>query len=91
MKLDKHERAILNKQFQIVGFKKFDPKFVAKHTDWFQERTWVLAQEEAFGQWFKKYMRKNFKMTKAQAEQEWVWWNLAYGWKNLVDEDGKPI
>lgn len=69
-----------DKMFQVVGFEKWDKEFT-KQSDWYLQRTWTSKQSNDFKKWFLTEIKKDLKLKKTQAEKEWQWFNLSWGWK----------
>ena len=81
-KTQKFIRKALNKQFQLVGFKKFDPAFVDDHpADWYKKFEWDEKTEKYYFDWFIQTAAKDLKISKKSATNEANWWILNYGWK----------
>lgn len=70
----------MNKMFQFVGFKEWDKKFTEQN-DWYLQKTWTSDQSNDFKKWFINEIKKDLKIKKDQAEKEWQWFNLMWGWK----------
>ena len=73
-----------DKLFQSVGFKKWDKEF-SKRQDWYLEKTWTKEQSNEFKKWFITEIKKDMKLKKQQAEKEWQWFDLMWGWKEVHD------
>lgn len=82
-KTDKFVFKALDKMFSYVGFEKYDPEFT-KQENWYTLKTWSNDQEEDFKKWFIKEYKKGFRATNQEAEKNWSWFNLMWGWKTSL-------
>lgn len=80
-KIDKFLEKALDKMFQAVGFEKWDREFTDNNKEWYSLRTWDSEQVEIYKKWFLTEIRKDLKLNKQQAEKEWSWFFLMWGWK----------
>jgi hypothetical protein len=71
----------LDKMFQAVGFNKWDKEFTDTNKDWYSQKTWTSSQVEEYKKWFIIEIKKDLKLNKIQAEKEWSWFFLMWGWK----------
>lgn len=71
---------ILKLQFKAVG-RKYRKSYVDK-PDWYLKTTWTTHQRDVFKKQFVALMREN-GFTKSQAEKEFSYWDLCYGWTNV--------
>lgn len=71
-----------DKLFQAVGFEKWDKEFT-KQDDWYTRKTWTSEQSNEYKKWFLAEVKKDLKLKKIQAEKEWNWFNLMWGWKEV--------
>ena len=69
-----------DKLFQAVGFESWDKEFT-KRDDWYMQKTWTADQSNEYKKWFLTEIKKDLKLKKTQAEKEWLWFNLKWGWK----------
>lgn len=69
-----------NKLFQSVGFESWDKEF-SKRQDWYLQKTWTKEQSDEFKRWFTEEIKKDLKLKKHQAEKEWAYFDLMWGWK----------
>jgi hypothetical protein len=69
-----------DKLFQAVGFESWDREFT-KREDWYLQKTWTTKQSNEYKKWFLTEVKKDLKLKKIQAEKEWNWFNLMWGWK----------
>jgi len=69
-----------NKLFQAVGFTEWDKEFT-KRNDWYLHKTWTVEQSNEYKKWFLTEIKKDLKLKKQQAQKEWEWFNLMWGWK----------
>lgn len=69
-----------DKLFQAVGFESWDKEFT-KRDDWYTQKTWTAEQSNEYKKWFLAEAKKELKLKKTQAEKEWTWFNLMWGWK----------
>ena len=69
-----------DKLFQAVGFENWDKEFT-KRDDWYMQKTWTTDQSNEYKKWFLTEAKKDLKLKKTQAEKEWSWFNLMWGWK----------
>lgn len=69
-----------NKMFQAVGFEKWDRAFCDQE-NWYWQRTWTKDQSNEYKKWFITEIKKDMKLKKQQAEKEWQWFDLMWGWK----------
>lgn len=80
-KIEKFIEKALDKMFQSVGFEKSDKQFM-EQPDWYAQRTWTEEQEEKYKTWFIKQWKKDFKANAHDAEKNFSWFNLMWGWKS---------
>jgi hypothetical protein len=69
-----------NKLFQSVGFESWDKEF-SKRQDWYLQKTWTKEQSDEFKKWFTMEIKKDLNLKKHQAEKEWAYFDLMWGWK----------
>lgn len=81
LKIDKFLEKALDKMFQIVGFEKWDREFTDNNKDWYSLKTWNSSQVEDYKKWFLTEIKKDLKLNKQQAEKEWSWFFLMWGWR----------
>ena len=84
MKKDKTNKFIekaLDKMFQAVGFEGLDKEFTNNNPDWYSQRTWTREQAQTFKKWFLKEIKKDLKLNDHQAQKEWGWFFLMWGWR----------
>jgi len=79
---DKVIRQCLDRLFQAVGFKQFSQRFVNKHENWYQCKSWSTAEEANFRRWMVGYLQKKLQLTPKVARHEVSWFLLDYGWTN---------
>jgi len=79
-KIDRFIDAALDKMFQAVGFEGFDEEFV-KQDNWYMLREWTSEQQDEYRSWFISECRKKLRMRKGQAEREFGFFLLSWGWK----------
>ena len=79
-KIDRFMRSALDKMFQSVGFECFDEEFT-KQDNWYTLRGWTVEQQNEYRDWFISECRKKLRMRKSQAEQEFGFFLLSWGWK----------
>lgn len=79
---DKFLEKAMNKMFQAVGMKGWDKEFT-NQKNWFCLKTWTLDQSQEYKKWFLIEIKKDLKITKKQAEKEWSWFYLMWGWKTI--------
>jgi hypothetical protein len=80
-KIEKFIEKALDKMFQAVGFEKSDKQFMEQQ-DWFTHRTWTEEQEQKYKTWFIKQWKREFKSNDYDAEKNFSWFNLMWGWKS---------
>jgi hypothetical protein len=66
--------------FQEVGFNGFDEEFT-KQENWYALREWTVEQQDQYRNWFISECRKKLRMRKSQAEREFGFFLLSWGWK----------
>lgn len=69
-----------DKLFQAVGFNEWDKEFT-KRNDWYLQKTWTKEQSAEYKKWFLTEIKKDLKLKKNQAEKEWAYFDLMWGWK----------
>lgn len=69
-----------DKMFQAVGLEKWDKEFTDQQ-DWYLKKTWTAEQSNDYRKWFLTEIKKDLRLKKDQAEKEWQWFNLMWGWK----------
>ena len=69
---------LLTEMFKIRGLK-FTKDF-CKQEMWYKKYTWNKQEEDKFKEYFIKEHIKYFKSSKKQAEIDFEWFNLLYGW-----------
>ena len=77
----KREKAVvdlINQMFIIAGHNVTYDDILGKDK-WFMEYSMTVEQGEEFREWGEKYLRKNLKVNKKQAESEMMWFNLQWG------------
>jgi hypothetical protein len=80
-KTDKFLEKAIDKMFQAVGFENWDRTFTDNNADWYSQRTWTSAQVAEYKKWFITEIKKDLRVNKTQAEKEWSWFFLMWGWK----------
>ncbi len=78
-KYNKFVEKVLKEMFQLVGLE-YSPEFCAKK-EWYLKKSWDEKTENEFKRFFIKSAQKDLKLNKSMAEKEFLWFNLAYGWK----------
>jgi hypothetical protein len=81
-KIDKFMSSALDKMFQSVGFDGFDEEF-AKQDNWYLLREWTNEQQSEYKDWFISECSKKLRMRKSQAEREFGFFLLSWGWKTV--------
>ena len=71
---------VLNKMFKLVGFKGYDQNFTKKK-EWYKLRSWDKKQEDKFRKYFILNAKKDLKYSIKNANREFLWFNLVFGWK----------
>lgn len=79
-KINRFLEKALNKMFQAVGMEKWDKEFT-KQSEWYSLKTWSANDAEVYKKWFLTEIKKDLKLNKTQAEKEWGWFYLMWGWK----------
>ena len=77
----KREKAVvdlINQMFIIAGHDVTYDDILGKDK-WFMEYSMTVEQGEEFREWGEKYLRKNLKINKKQAESEMMWFNVQWG------------
>jgi len=77
----KREKAVvdlINQMFIIAGHDVTYDDILGKDK-WFMEYSMTVEQGEEFREWGEKYLRKNLKVNKKQAESEMMWFNVQWG------------
>lgn len=77
---DQFMEKALDKMFQAVGFECWDREFT-KQDEWYSKKTWTADQLNNFKKWFIKEIKADLKLNKIQAEKEWRWFDLMWGWR----------
>jgi hypothetical protein len=72
----------LTRQFKSVGHK-FSLESV-KEPNWFLKYSWTSQEREKFHSWFVETIRKDLRLNKKGAEQEWQYYNLMWGWRDEI-------
>lgn len=66
----------------LTSWIRFLPNFISKYSlPWYLRHSWTSEQKERFHKWFITAYRKEFKTTKRNAEREWSYWDLDYGFR----------
>ena len=81
-KYDKFFNKVLNKMFSMVGLQPKEKEEFVKQEDWFLKKEFNKKQCEQFKYFFIKEIKKDLKLNSKQAENEYHWFNLGYGWKD---------
>ena len=91
-----HMKAILKKQFEIVGAKF---KGIPTEKEWYLQHEWTEEQEKEFEAFFIEYLMDNIEArrelltyptnNKTRIKKAFAMWNLNYGWKTKVKEGKK--
>ena len=84
LKIKNFVRSALQKMFDSVG-REYSEE-LCKTPDWYLLSTWTIKQEEAFRDWFVHNYIKTFKAGRNEANNEWGWFNLQYGWKRELSK-----
>lgn len=79
-KIDKFLSKALDKMFQAVGMEKWDKTFTDQ-PEWYSKKTWTENQSNEYKKWFLVEIKKDLKLNKTQAEKEWGWFFLMWGWR----------
>lgn len=58
---------------------------VCRADGWYLRHTWTPAQKHRYREWFVRNLMKTLKYTKKEAERQFSWWDLSYGWKEAPD------
>ena len=70
----------MNKMFEAVGLKQWDKEFT-KQDGWYTQKTWTKDQSNDFKKWFVQEIKKDLRLKNRQAEKEWQWFDMMWGWK----------
>ena len=82
---NRHDRetfvmAAILKQLELAGVY---PKVLKEDKEWFYNNTISRDKAEEWKHWFIAETRKIFKITKKKAEQEFTWFHLNYGLREI--------
>jgi hypothetical protein len=75
---------LLKKQFEIVGRKY--RKSCTNKENWYRRSKWTHAQKEQFKKFFVKTLKEDLMCTAAHAKEEFMWWDLGYGWSDAEEK-----
>jgi len=71
---------LMTKQFKIVGLT-YSPEY-CKTEKWYTQHTWTDKQRTSFKKWFTAHLKKRLGWSKSKCDQEFMWWDLSYGWSD---------
>jgi len=70
---------LMKMQFKVIGLN-YDPEF-CKTEKWYTTHSWTKEEKAEFKKQFTKRLRE-FGWALTRINQEFMWWDLAYGWKD---------
>jgi hypothetical protein len=72
---------MINKMFEIAGYKVTYDDIKDRKDDWYTQWTMTVEQNDEWKDWGQKYLIKEFKMTKKYAETQMGMISLMWGLK----------
>ena len=84
---DETRDVCLKEMFKRVGEEYPNPELTDQE-DWYTQRTWTKAEEDDFGVWMKKHLKKKHRYwTKRTIDLEVGMFLLMWGWKTDTFEE----
>lgn len=82
MKKEKAIRDIIDKMFEIAGYKLGFDDMIGRDDEWYSKYTMTTAQNDEWMLWGSEYLYKNkIVHSKRMAKNEMAWMNLSFGLK----------
>jgi hypothetical protein len=88
-KEDKLLHTALREMFRPVG-RRYSPKATSK-PEWYSESAWTSEQQEQFGKWLAKLIRRELRHPAYKADREAGWFVFNYGWKVVPETDTAKV